>query len=279
MKLLDALFPAPGAALPDLSYNEMSRAILGGDADRVAQLLEADSSLAAAEDPAILGNPLHVAARCMTPRAVEILERLLAAAPEAALQKDYFGCLPLHYAGKWRNTAALHLLIAAAPETLHVAGMLACLPIHCAAAGMRGHISLFEKVFLRRQPAADFDTTVADSICLLLAAAPETALALDDQSNTPLNWAAMSDSPAAAAALLAAEPALARVALNAGSSPLFMAAAQGNVRTLAVLIPAAPEMIHACGGNGSCRWQQRCCWPPRTPPRHSGRTVWPPRGC
>ena len=160
---------------------------------------------------------LATAVRDGTP--LEDIERLLRAAPAAALAADQQGKLPLHVAAFQGRTDVVRLLLAAAPATATATAAHLFTPLHCAA--FHGH---------------------ADTVSLLLEAAPAAALARDANGRTPLHYAAFwGRRGGAAQALLAAAPGAAAVRDSNGDSPLH-AAVRGHSPPMARLLLSDPDL-------------------------------------
>lgn len=156
-----------------------------------------------------------------------MLQVLLATAPQTVAARNVLGCLPLHEAALADHATAVQLLLDTAPALQHEPNMMGQTPLHVAA-----HFNRADAVRLLLSPesvwrrghggglpihwAASTDDTDPGALRLLLAADPSTAVAVDEDGDTPLAIALMialdSGITAAAEFLLGAGPADAALA-------------------------------------------------------------------
>ncbi|KAI7846229.1 hypothetical protein COHA_000299 [Chlorella ohadii] len=173
-------------------------------------------------------SPLHHAAEGGH---IAIMRAILSAMPGAVHLKSHTNCSPLLYAASTAQPAAVRLLLELAPAAaVHASSSTGALPLHMAATA--------------DQLGAD-DAAVEETVWLLLAAAPDSAMAVDFQGETALYWGTAARCQAAVRLLLAAAPAAATVANDSGCLPVHMAAAEGTAAMLQLLLDAAPASITA----------------------------------
>ncbi|KAI7846230.1 hypothetical protein COHA_000300 [Chlorella ohadii] len=169
--------------------------------------------------------PAHVAAQNNCPAA---LKHLFASAPAAAqaLAIEHDAWVPLHLAAQDGSVAAAEVLLEVAPEACQIRNAAGRTPLSVAAwNGQEGMVSL------------------------LLAAAPQAALRVEDDSGAlPIHGAARQGHAGVVAALLAAHPESATALLDGAYTPLDMALLfcehpDQRDRVALVLLPAGPAEL------------------------------------
>ncbi len=153
---------------------------------------------------------------------VAAVQRILAAAPQAAMATEFGGRLPLHMAAWQGNAMVAHLLLEAAPAAAMTADSWAFMPLHLAA--HRGH---------------------AEIVQLLLEAAPAAVLAVSKYGFVPPHLAATHGHEAVVRLLLGVAPHAAMSASRNGQLPLHIAASSGHEPLVRVLLEAAPAAATA----------------------------------
>ncbi|KAI7843837.1 hypothetical protein COHA_002735 [Chlorella ohadii] len=179
------------------------------------------------------------------------LPQLARMAGAAALQLS-LGAVP---GGMWQGIALLELVqqlnsCAAAAYADIGAGYLPSPALLRAAAG-QGLLPLVELLLmLLGDPASALEWNGeagghAATLSILLAAAPESAAAVDGGGRTPLLLAAAGGNTAAMAVLLEAAPEEASTAAGDGSTPLLAAVEGGHLEAARMLLAAAPVTAEA----------------------------------
>lgn len=234
-----------------------------GNAKHIKILLKKGANI---RIPDIEGKtPLHLAASCNEPGALECVKVLMEEAPSVINWQDYEGRSALHVAIALGSTDIVDLLTSTEKCNLNCPDNMFCTPLHWAA-----FLGLADKVSLLLDRRADFESTDINGATPLHYAAQgnysDTVIVFlsrnyitdkkDSEGRTALMWAAARGADDVIRTIFTFGVDLSMKDEN-GASALHAAACQGNVSTIDMLLDLGAP-LEACDKNDMTPFLYAC---------------------